>query len=48
MMEKERKDLLGDIPLDIDNRIILMHVDSILFARLKTHEYKSVSGTNDV
>lgn len=43
-MEIEGKDLLGDTPLNIDNRVILIHLDTLRFARLKTHEYKAVSG----
>ena len=42
-MENEAKGLLGDIPLDMDNRVILVHLDTIRFARLKTHESKAVS-----
>jgi hypothetical protein len=43
MMKNEVKELLGDIPLEIDNRVTLIHLDTIGFARLKTHEYKAVS-----
>jgi hypothetical protein len=42
-MNNEVKELLGDIPLEIDNRVTLIHLDTIRFARLKTHEYKAVS-----
>jgi hypothetical protein len=42
-MKNEVKELLGDIPLEIDNRVTLIHLDTIRFARLKTHEYKAVS-----
>ena len=42
-MNNAVKELLGDIPLEIDNRVTLIHLDTIRFARLKTHEYKAVS-----
>jgi hypothetical protein len=42
-MKNKVKELLGDIPLEINNRVTLIHLDTIRFARLKTHEYKAVS-----
>jgi hypothetical protein len=43
MMKNKLKELLGDIPLEIENRVTLIHLNTIRFARLKTHEYKAVS-----
>ena len=42
-MKNKVKELLGDIPLEIDNRVTLIHLTTIRFARLKTHKYKAVS-----
>lgn len=43
MIEEQVKYLLKDIELEIDNRAILVYLDTIRFARLKSTEAKAVS-----